>query len=103
MTSSQSNPVNSSSYVLKYYHFYYQGSRCRVGAPEPVHERHSEDDDLTSTNLKFILFVKLNFIYLPTSNKVRAYPGPSRFMLVLFASLNAGFEPDLALGLGVEA
>ena len=32
----------------------------------------------------------------PTSRRVRAYPGPSRFMLVLFASLKAGLSPDLA-------
>ena len=33
---------------------------------------------------------------------MRAYPGPSRFMLVLLASLKAGFSPfDLGLGLEV--
>ena len=38
----------------------------------------------------------------PTRSSVRAYPGPSRFMLVLLASLKAGFSPSTDLELGLE-
>ena len=67
---------------------------------------HGKNDNLAcgETVIKCSLekvFSKVPWKMLPTSRRVSAYPDPSRFMLVLFANLKAGFSPSEPGGAGV--
>ena len=60
---------------------------------------HGKNDNLACG--KRVIKCRNSRSHLPTRSRVSAYPDPSRFMLVLFANLKAGFSPSEPDGAGV--